>query len=87
MGDDPVPFFEDVPKDLCDRAGPEWSVVELPLLLPARQAADLEALARRQGPTVAEALRRLIRDFLSGPRADVVKRRFATQDGRPTPAN
>ena len=39
-------------------------VVEFELILPALQAADLEAAAHRRGLTTGQMLRRLIRDFL-----------------------
>jgi hypothetical protein len=40
-------------------------MVELPLLLPGRQAEALEAAAHRRGLTVAQMIRRLIRAFLA----------------------
>jgi hypothetical protein len=45
----------------------EGGVVELALLLPARQAAALERAAHQQGLTVGQVLRRLVRDFLREP--------------------
>ena len=47
-----------------DRASPEGRVVEVPLLLPGWQAEALEEAARREGRTLGEVARRLIRDFL-----------------------
>src|SRR5262245_63295021 len=41
-------------------------MVELPLLLTGSQAEALEAAAHRRGVTVAQMVRRLVRDFLSG---------------------
>jgi hypothetical protein len=38
-------------------------IVELELLLPAWEAAALEEAAHRGGPTVAQLVRRLIRDY------------------------
>jgi hypothetical protein len=46
---------------------PDVDVVEVPLLLPGWQVAALEAAARREGRTLAEMARRLIRDFLRHP--------------------
>jgi hypothetical protein len=40
-------------------------VVELSLLLPADQAAVLEAIAFERGVTAGEMVRRLVRDFLA----------------------
>jgi len=45
----------------------EGGVVELALLLPARQAAALERAAHQQGLTIGQVLRRLVRDFLREP--------------------
>jgi hypothetical protein len=61
------------PGDLAFRGAegdlaPEGLVVELPLLLPGWQVEALEAAARREGRTLAEMARRLIRDFLHHPR-------------------
>jgi hypothetical protein len=50
---------------------PEGEVVELALLLPAGQAAVLEAAARQRALTAAQLTRQLIRQFLDpcgGPR-------------------
>jgi hypothetical protein len=47
-------------------AGSAWTdqeVVELPLLLPRRQAEALEAAARRRGLTTGQMLRRVIADL------------------------
>jgi hypothetical protein len=44
---------------------PEEGVAELTLLLPARQAAELERLARSRGLTLGQLLRRLVRDHLA----------------------
>jgi hypothetical protein len=43
----------------------DQEVVELPLLLPRWQALELEAVARQQGMTTGQMLRRVIRDLLS----------------------
>ncbi len=51
-----------------DEIRPEGRVVEVPLLLPGWQVEALEAAARREGRTLAEMARRLIRDFLHHPR-------------------
>ncbi len=61
----------------CDR--PPWvdpdpshaggEIVEVGLLLSARQAAALEASAHRAGLTTGAMVRRLIGDFLGGPAA------------------
>ena len=60
------------PPDLACRGAEEVAVeervVEVPLLLPGWQAEALEAAARREGRTLAEMARRLIRDFLHQPR-------------------
>jgi hypothetical protein len=65
----PTPF---APGDLAFRGTEEVAVeehvVEVPLLLPGWQAAALEQAARREGRTLAEMARRLIRDFLGRPR-------------------
>jgi hypothetical protein len=45
----------------------EGQVVEFSLLLPDRQANALEAIARQQGFTTGQMVRRLIRDFLAQP--------------------
>jgi hypothetical protein len=42
-------------------------VVELALLLPGGQAAALEEAAYRQGRTVAQVLRSLVREYLTAP--------------------
>jgi hypothetical protein len=42
-------------------------MVELPLLLPQRQLAELEQAARRHGLTVGQMLRRLIAAYLHEP--------------------
>jgi hypothetical protein len=42
-------------------------MVELSLLLPGRQLAQLETVARRQGLTMGQMLRRLITAFLHEP--------------------
>jgi hypothetical protein len=49
---------------------PDREVTEVPLLLPAWEAALLEEAARRRGLTVGRMLRRLVRDLL---RADFDK--------------
>jgi hypothetical protein len=65
----PLPF---APGDLAFRGAEEVAVedhvVEVPLLLPGWQVAALEAAARREGRTLAEMARLLIRDFLRRPR-------------------
>jgi hypothetical protein len=48
-----------------DATSPDGDVVEVPLLLAGWQVAALEAAARREGRTLAEMARRLIRDFLT----------------------
>jgi len=45
--------------------GPVQEMLELVLLLPARQALALEQAAQRQGRTIGQELRRLIREFLA----------------------
>ncbi len=45
---------------------PNREMLELVLLLPTRQAMALERAARREGHTVGQVLRRLIREFLAG---------------------
>ena len=47
-----------------DGPAPEAGVAEVPLLLPAGQAAALEGEAHRLGLTAAQVLRGLVRDFL-----------------------
>jgi hypothetical protein len=61
------------PSDLAFRGAEgevagEGQVVEVPLLLPGWQVEALEAAALREGRTLAEMARRLIRDFLRHPR-------------------
>lgn len=46
-------------------ARPDHEVVELPLLLPRWQAAELEAAARQRGMTTGQMLRRVIREVLA----------------------
>jgi hypothetical protein len=48
-------------------AGWEADVVEVGLLLPARQVAALEAVAHGLGLTAGELARRLLHDFLQRP--------------------
>ncbi len=43
----------------------DQEVVELPLLLPRWQAAELEAAARERGMTTGQMLRRVIREILA----------------------
>jgi hypothetical protein len=47
-----------------DRQPRDAAVAEVPLLLPAGQAAALEGEAHRLGLTAAQVLRGLVRDFL-----------------------
>ena len=54
--------------DRAALAGAE--VVEVHLLLPARQASALEAAAHQQGLTTGQLIRRLVRGFLDEPHAD-----------------
>jgi hypothetical protein len=42
----------------------EGDVAEMPLLIPAAQAAALEGAAHRRGVTAAQLVRRLVQDFL-----------------------
>jgi hypothetical protein len=44
---------------------PEGQVTELLLLLPGRQAAELERLAHSRGLTLGQVIRLLIRDYLT----------------------
>ncbi len=49
----------------------DQEVVELPLLLPKWQAAELEAVARERGMTMGQLLRRVIRQVLTEGTAGV----------------
>jgi hypothetical protein len=53
---------EEAPGAQCS---PDHEMLELVLLLPARQAFALERAARRQGRTAGQVLRRLVREFLA----------------------
>jgi hypothetical protein len=44
---------------------PDADMAEVALLLPSREAADLERVAQRQGLTVGQLVRRLIRGYLA----------------------
>jgi hypothetical protein len=48
---------------------PDVEMTELPLLLPAGQAAALGRTARRRGLTTGQMLRQLVRDFFRRPEA------------------
>ncbi len=56
-------------------------VVEVPLLLTARQAAALEALAHARGLTASRLLRALVLEFLTGRRPLPPARRGGAADG------
>jgi hypothetical protein len=58
---------EDSPDVVVGLAHAGAEVVEVGLLLPASEAAALEAAACRRGLTVGQAVRRLIRDFVQPP--------------------
>ena len=61
-------------------------VVELSLLLPAEQAAEMESVAFQRGLTAGEMVRRLVRDFLtvqrtgSSPSASLLRNRMRSLD-------
>jgi hypothetical protein len=52
------------PADAVARDSRDTEVVELPLLLPARDAAALERAAWQRGLTLGQAVRQLITGFL-----------------------
>jgi hypothetical protein len=53
--------------------GLDGSVVELPLLLTGGEATALESAAHARGMTVAQLLRRLIKEFHAGPTAEAAR--------------
>lgn len=55
--------------DSFARTSPGPGVVEVPLLLPAGLAAELEAAAARHGLTAARLVRRLLRGYLAAEAA------------------
>ena len=54
-----------------DSLPPDGGVIELTLLLPSAQVTALERAARRKSLTLGQMVRRLIRDFLAHPTANV----------------
>ncbi|MBX9624701.1 MAG: hypothetical protein K2X82_12915 [Gemmataceae bacterium] len=60
------PTIETAPAEVARQ---DLEVVELPLLLTRRQAAELEAAARRRGMTTGQMLRRAVRDLLAAQAA------------------
>ncbi len=50
-----------------EMASPDTEVVELALLVPQWQVAELERLAAEQGLTLGQILRRLVNAFLQEP--------------------
>jgi hypothetical protein len=70
----------------CEKRRPpglEEEVVEVPLLLPARQLAALERLASARGLTVGQLCRWLVRDYLGAPRGVVTEVATFSTGGRP----
>jgi hypothetical protein len=66
-----------------ETAGTEAEVVELAVLLPARDLAALEEAAWRRGLTPGQVIRRLIHAFL-GPKAERTPMRRAEPGRAPT---